>query len=175
MITRAIALLILILGLAAPAFSAELDEAVAAAHQGDYATALRLLSPLAGKGDARAEFDLGFMHAQGWGVPRNPAEGLVWYRKAADQGLPVAQHFLGLAYANGEGVQRDDREAARWLSRSAAQGFSQAQYMLGTMTLEGRGVPADIVQAYALIVLAGQGGVRSAGRVAQKLALSDEQ
>jgi uncharacterized protein len=175
MITRAIALLVLIVGLATPALSAELEEAVAAAHQGDYATALRLLSPLAGKGDARAEFDLGFMHAQGWGMPRNPAEGLIWYRKAADQGLPVAQHFLGLAYANGEGVQRDDREAARWFSRSAAQGFSQAQYMLGLANLEGRGVPADIVQGYVLIVLAGQGGVRSAGRVAQNLALTEEQ
>ena len=38
--------------------AAELDEAVAAAHRGEYATALRRLSPLAEKGDARTEFDL---------------------------------------------------------------------------------------------------------------------
>jgi V8-like Glu-specific endopeptidase len=175
MINRALALLILLLGLAAPATAAELDDAVAAAHRGDYATALRELSPLAEKGDARAQFDVGFMHAYGWGMPRNAAEAIAWYRKAADQGLQVAQHFLGLAYVNGDGVRPDDAEAARWFARAAAQGFAQAQYMRGLMTLEGRGFPKDPVQGYAFIVMAGQGGVRSAGRVVQKLALTEAQ
>ena len=98
MIKAALAFLILVLGLVGSAPAAELDEAVAAAHRGEYATALRRLSPLAEKGDARAQFDIGFMHAYGWGVPRNPAEAIAWYRKAADQGLQVAQHFLGIAY-----------------------------------------------------------------------------
>ena len=175
MINVALALLILLLGLVGPAAAAELDDAVAAAHGGDYATALRRLSPLAEKGDARAEFDIGFMHDYGWGVPRNPAEAITWYRKAADQGLGVAQHFLGLAYANGEGVRGDDAEAARWFARAAAQGFAQAEYMLGLLSLDGRGVPKDLVQGYAFIVMAGQGGVRSAARVVQKLALTETQ
>jgi V8-like Glu-specific endopeptidase len=175
MINAALALLILLLGLAGPAAAAELDEAVAAAHRGEYATALRRLSPLAEKGDARAEFDIGFMHAYGWGVPRNPTEAIAWYRKAADQGLPVAQHFLGLASVNGEGVRPDEAEAARWFARAAAQGFSQSQYMLGLMTLDGRGAAKDPAQGYALMVMAGQGGVRSAARVVQKLALTEAQ
>ena len=175
MINAALALLILVLGLVGPATAAELDDAVAAAHRGEYATALRRLSPLAETGDARAQFDIGFMHAFGWGVPRNPAEAITWYRKAADQGLQVAQHFLGIAYANGEGVRPDNAEAARWFARAAAQGFSQSQYMLGIMTVDGRGVPTDLVQGYAYIVMAGKGGVRSAARVVQKLALTEAQ
>ncbi len=175
MINRALAVIILALCLAGPAAAAELAEAVAAARRGEYATALRNLSVLAEKGDARAQFDIGFMHAYGWGVPRNPAEAIAWYRKAADQGLPVAQHFLGLAYVNGEGVQVDDAEAARWFARAAAQGFSQAQYMFGLMNLDGRGVQKDPVQGYALMVMAGQGGVRSAARVIPKLALTEAQ
>jgi uncharacterized protein len=175
MINATLALLILVLGLVAPAAAAELDDAVAAAHRGEYATALRALSPLAEKGDARAQFDIGFMHAYGWGVPRNPAEAIAWYRKAADQGLQVAQHFLGIAYVNGEGVRPDDAEAARWFARAAAQGFAEARYMLGQMTMDGRGVPKDPVQGYAFMVMAGQGGVRSAGRVVQKLVLTEAQ
>jgi uncharacterized protein len=176
MINAALAPLILVLGLVGPAAAAaELDDAVAAAHGGDYATALRALSPLAEKGDARAEFDVGFMHAYGWGVQRNPAEAIPWYREAADQGLAVAQHFLGIAYANGEGVRPDDAEAARWFARAAAQGFAQAEFMLGLMTLDGRGVTKDPVQGYAFIVMAGQGGVRSAARIVQKLALTEAQ
>jgi uncharacterized protein len=175
MINRALAFFILALCLAGPAAAAELDEAVAAARRGEYATALRNLSALAEKGDARAQFDIGFMHAYGWGVPRNPAEATTWYRKAADQGLPVAQHFLGLAYVNGEGVQVDEAEAARWFARAAAQGFSQAQYMFGLMSLDGRGGKKDPVQGYAFMVMAGQGGVRSAARVVPKLALTEAQ
>ena len=175
MINKTLALLILLLGLVAPASAAELDAAVAAAHGGDYVTALRRLSVLAEKGDARAQFDVGFMHAYGWGVQRNPAEAITWYREAADQGLQVAQHFIGMAYVNGEGIRPDDAEAARWFARAAAQGFAQAQFMLGLMTLDGRGVPKDLVQGYALLVMAGQGGVRSAARVVQKMALTDEQ
>jgi V8-like Glu-specific endopeptidase len=175
MFNAALAFLILLLGLVSPALAAELDDAVAAAHSGDYATALRRLSPLAEKGDARAQFDIGFMHAYGWGVPRSPAEALTWYRKAADQGLPIAQHFLGLVYFNGEGVRPDCAEAVRWFARAAAQGFAQAQFMLGLMTLDGNGVTKDLVQGYALIVVAGQAGVRSAPRVVQKLALTEAQ
>jgi len=175
MINAALVLLILVLGLVAPATAAELDDAVAAAHSGDYAAALRRLSLLAEKGDARAQFDIGFMHAYGWGVQRDPAEAITWYRKAANQGLQIAQHFLGLAYVNGEGVRPDGAEAGRWFARAAAQGFAQAQFMLGLMILDGRGVPKDVVQGYAFIVMAGQGGVRSAGRVVQKLALTEAQ
>jgi len=175
MINFARAVLILFLGLVGPAMAAELDDAVAAAHRGDYTTALARLSPLAENGDARAQFDIGFMHAYGWGVPRNPAQAIAWYRKAADQGLQVAQHFLALAYVNGECVRPDDAEAARWFARAATQGFSQAQYMLGLMTLDGRGVRRDPVQGYAWIVMAGQAGVRSAARVVQKLALTEAQ
>jgi uncharacterized protein len=175
---RALAFLMLLLGLvsaAAPARAGEIDEAVAAAHRGDYAAALKRLLPLAEKGDARAQFDVGFMHAYGWGFQRNPAEAIAWYRLAADQGLSVAQHFLGLAYVNGEGVRPNDETAARWLGRAAAQGFAQSQYLLGLMLLDGRGVQQDVVQGYAWIVMAGQGGVRSAGRTVQRLALTEAQ
>lgn len=175
MINAALAFLILVLSLACPAAAAELDDAVAAAHRGEYQTALRLLSPLAEKGDARAQFDIGFMHAYGWGLPRDPAEAITWYRKAADQGLQVAQHFLGIAYVNGEGVRPDDADAARWFARAAVQGFPSAQYMLGVMTMNGRGIPKDLVKGYALMVLAGRGGVRSAARVVQNLELTEAQ
>jgi len=175
MLNATITLLVMILSLVGPAAAANLDEAVAAAHRAEYATALRQLSPLAEQGDARAQFDIGFMHAYGWGVSRNPAEAMIWYRKAADQGLPLAQHFLGLAYVNGEGVRSDDAEAARWFARAAAQGFPQSQYMLGLLNVDGRGVAKNLTQGYAWLVIAGQGGVRSAARIVPKLALTEVQ
>ena len=35
------------------------------------------------------------------------AEALKWYRKAADQGLPLAQFCVGVNYFNGDEVEQD--------------------------------------------------------------------
>lgn len=167
------ALAIALSGLTVSGRAAQLDDAVAAVHRGEYHVAFQLTSPLAEKGDARAQFNIGYMYANGWGVKRNLAEAIKWYRKAAEQGLEIAQHYLGLAYFNGDGVERDDAEAARWFKRAAEQGFSRSQYMLGRMYLSGKGVPQDVVQGYTWVVLAGQRGTPS--RVAASLSLTPEQ
>jgi hypothetical protein len=46
---------------------------VAAFGKDDYATALRLLRPLAEQGDADAQYNLGLMFADGRGVPQDYA------------------------------------------------------------------------------------------------------
>jgi V8-like Glu-specific endopeptidase len=128
---------------------------------------------LAEKGDASAQFNIGYMYANGLGVQRDLASAVNWYRKAAEQGLEIAQHRLGIAYMNGEGIERDDAEAASWFTRAANQGFVRAQRILGQMYLTGRGVPKDLVKGYAWVVLAGRRGLPSRG--AGSLPLSPQQ
>ena len=173
MYRRTLALTIVLFGLTVSGRAAELDDAVAAAHRGEYAVALRLISPLAENGDARAQFNIGYMYANGWGVQRDLAGSVNWYRKAAEQGLEIAQHHLGIAYINGDGIERDDAKAAKWFKRAAEQGFSRSQFMLGRMYLEGRGVSKDLVQAYAWVVLAGRRGVPT--RVSESLTMTPQQ
>lgn len=57
--------------LAKGAFAGPLEDGVAAYSRGDFATALRLLRPLAENGNAYAQYSLGFMYATGKGVPRD--------------------------------------------------------------------------------------------------------
>ena len=83
---------------------AGIDESLAAAERGDYATALRELQPLARAGDSDAQFALGNMYADGRGVPKSDVEAVKWYRRAADQGKANAQNNLGAMYAEGQGV-----------------------------------------------------------------------
>src|SRR5262245_17850115 len=99
-----------------------LDDAAAAIRKGDYAIAQQILRPLADKGDALAEFNLGQMYARGLGVQRDYTEAAAWLRKAADQGLAIAQLYLGLAYTDGDGVAQDDAEAAKWFRAAAERG-----------------------------------------------------
>src|SRR3974390_1241437 len=131
---------IIILSFAAPAAAGPLEDATAANERGDYATALRLVRPLAAQGNDRAQFNLGVMYDKGRGVPQNDAEALKWYRKAAEQGYPIAQYNLGVMYVEGQGVPQNDVEAVQWFRRAAEQDYAVAQYNLGVMYDNGRGM-----------------------------------
>lgn len=81
----------------------------------------------ADQGDAGAQATLGFMYADGRGVPQDYAEAVRWYRRAADQDHAVAQSNLGVMYFNGRGVAQDYVTAHMWANLGAAQGNERAR------------------------------------------------
>lgn len=119
---------------------------------------LKELRPLAANGDARAQFDLGFMYDRGLGVPQDYKEAASWYRKAAEQGNAPAQFYLGQMYDIGNSVPQDYQEAASWYLKAAEQGEALAQLYLGFLYDHGQGVPVDMVQAYKWYSLAAAAG-----------------
>lgn len=125
----------------------------------DYATALRLLRPLATLGlNSSAQYNIGLMYAKGQGVVQDYAEAVKWYRLAAAQRHASAQNNLGLIYADGHGVVRDYVEAVKWYRLAAAQRNASAQYNLGLMYDNGQGVEQDTAEAVKWYRLAaGQG------------------
>ena len=78
--------LLILLALSGPASADMFDVAVTAYNNGDYTQALKLLRPLATKGHAGAQFNLGWMHESGQGITQDYQEALKWYRLAAAQG-----------------------------------------------------------------------------------------
>ena len=80
---------ILLVSLCTPAF-ADLAAGQRAWKDGDYATALKELLPLAQQGNAVAQVNVGLMYNGGQGVPQDVNEALRWYRLAAEQGLADA-------------------------------------------------------------------------------------
>ena len=97
------------------------EEGESAIVRGDYATALKLLRPLAGQGNAEAQSKLAQMYEWGQGVPQDYAEALRWYRRAADQGDHAGQGSLGMMYLNGVGVPLDYVRGHMWLNLAAAR------------------------------------------------------
>ena len=80
----------------------------------------------AARGDARAQYNLGYMYSKGEGVPRDYKEAVKWYRLAAAQGDARAQYNLGHMYSKGEGVPVDKVYAYMWWNLSAASGSEDA-------------------------------------------------
>jgi len=156
-----ILMIALAMGLAVPAW-AGFDEGVTAYNKGDYKTALREWRPLAERGDAGAQYNLGLMYQEGDGVPQNYVEAVGWYRKAAEQGNVDAQNNLGLMYDKGHGAPRDHVEAARWYRKAAEQGYANAQNNLGYMYGNGLGLAQDYVQAHMWFNLAAAQGLEIA-------------
>src|SRR3546814_16962531 len=58
---------------------------------GDYAAAFQAYRGSANRGDAAAQNNLGILYEVGAGVPADSAQAESWYRRAAEQGLPLGQ------------------------------------------------------------------------------------
>lgn len=145
---------ILLACVAGPAVAGPLEDGLAAHKAEDYETALRLLRPLAEQGEARAQWGLGVMYANGQGVLFDTATAASWFRKAADQGYANAEYGLGVMYENGFGVQQSHTEAVRWYRKAAEHGHAAAQYSIGVNYDHGIGVERDRVQALRWLSLA---------------------
>ena len=92
----------------------------------------------AAAGQAEAEFCAGYYHVQGaGGVAKNPAEGVRYFRRAAEHGYAKANGYLGHLYKHGIGVAPDLREAERWYRRGAELGDPGAQNDLAVLLLDG--------------------------------------
>ena len=132
---------------------------------------------LAEQGDAKAQFNLGYMYDNGDGIPENDAEAVKWYRLAAEQGYLKAQFNLGVMYKKGDGIPENDLEAVKWFRLSAEQGDAKSQYMVGVMYHNGGGVPKNHLTAYVwMSVAAARGNQLAKDNIAiVKKSLTNEQ
>jgi clan AA aspartic protease (TIGR02281 family) len=121
----------------------------------DYATAMRLLRPLAESGNAIAQYFVGDMYDRGLGVEQSYVQAAIWYRKAAEQGERLAQTGLGFLYQYGNGVPKDYAEAMKWMLKAAKQGYWPAQMDMSYLYKKGWVVPQNYVLAYMWESLAG--------------------
>lgn len=124
---------VLFIGLALSA-RADFNAGVAAYNRGDYAAASAAFMALAERGQAKAQFNLGFMYEKGLGAPADDGEAMKWYRKAAEQGHAGAQNNLGVMYETGKGVPQDYVEAYFWYSLATAQDNDLAVPNLDNLT-----------------------------------------
>jgi len=121
--------------LASSAWAGPEEDARVANKRGDYATALKITKPMAAKGEASAQAQLGFMYYEGQGVGKDYAESVKWYRLAAAQGFVGGHYNLGVMYASGQGVAVNFVLAHLFFNLAAAKGVAEAVKERDTVTL----------------------------------------
>src|SRR5689334_4084107 len=106
----------------APISAQNVKAGIEAWQKSDYAAAVAIWRPLADRGDADAQFNLGQAYRLGRGVPLNLSAAKNWFTKAAEAGHLDAETTLGLLlFQNG-----DQPEGLKWLQRAADQNEPRA-------------------------------------------------
>lgn len=144
--------------LSAPVSAQSVKAGIEAWQRSDYAGAVAIWRPLAEKGDADAQFNLGQAYRLGRGVPLNLGAAQTWFERAANSGHMDAETTLGLLL-----FQNGDRAAGlKWLRRAAEQGEPRAMLVYGTALYNGDAVTQDRLLGYSFISRAAAAGLAPA-------------
>ena len=86
-----------------------------AAESGNYQSALQQWGPLAEKGHAVAQFNLGLLYHSGSGISLDEKKAIEWYEKSAQNGYYQAQEYMAVGYREGWfGLPKDGKKADYW-------------------------------------------------------------
>ena len=108
-----------------------------------YEDALPICTSAAKGGDTVAQYMLGTIYYNGYGVTKDAPKGFYWIQKAANSGLKEAQASIGNMYYSGSGVTKNYSKAFSWAQKAANNGSVIGQQLLGLMYYNGNGVKKD--------------------------------
>ncbi len=147
--------------------AAEFNKGVCLLEKKEYGEAHDAFVFAAEKGLASAQCELGYMYAEGLGVPQDHEKSEHWYRMAANQGDGSALVSLGFMYYDGTVVSKDRLETAKLWERALSirpmpRGWNawhaNVEALLGTMYLEGDGVKQNYDEALRYLTRAAYAG-----------------
>ena len=136
--------------------SNDLEGAVTAMRTGDFAEAYCIMRPLAERGDADAQYNIGWMYLNGYGLRVNESLVLEWWKKASAQGHTDASFSIGMLYSLGDGeVPKDSSKAIDYYLLAVKEGHEDAITILKSMMMrndkEIQGRMHSIIEDYGLL------------------------
>lgn len=157
--------LALALAFGAPAPAQSVKAGIDAWQKADYESAVAIWRPLAERGDADAQFNLGQAYRLGRGVTINLGAAKTWFERAAESGHLDAETTLGLLlFQNG-----DQAAGLKWLKQAAQHGEPRALLVYGTALYNGDAVTQDRLLGYAYVARAANLGLDPAKDTLEQL------
>lgn len=144
----------------------------------NYTRASRWFEESAHNGIANAQYNLGVLYHQGYGVNKDVNKAIQLYRVAAASGHPEAQYNLAIAYVEGVGVDYNPQIASVYFEQAASGGVVEAAYNLGLLQengLLGESQPDEAIFWYALAAEKGSKDAQKAlAQLKSQLSMNDE-
>ncbi|MBU3004177.1 SEL1-like repeat protein [Paraglaciecola arctica] len=110
---------------------------------------LEKIIPLAEKGIATQQYNLGYSYFHGEGVDQDKEKGMYWLNKAAKGDSAAVHYKIGRLYETGEIYPQDNKKAFEYYLLSAQSGDPYGTVNLSVMYLEGKGVKQNIDEGIA--------------------------
>ena len=127
-------LCVLIALMAAPLEASDVSDAINAMRAGNFAEAYCVLKPYAESGDAEAQYNIGWMYLNGYGLMMNDSKALEWWQRASDQGYTDASFSIAMLYSLGEGqVEKDTDKAIEYYLMAVEDGHEDANMIVRSM------------------------------------------
>ncbi len=125
-----------------------LQDGAAAWLKGDFASSVRLLTPLADEGNPMAQTIVGGAYAGGWGIEKDCQKALEYLDRPIKSGYARAEYAMGRFSHTGTCVKRSEQESFLWYQKAAAHHDPDADFALGLYYTIGQGTKVDWVEAY---------------------------
>lgn len=140
-----------------PAMAGEIDDAILAMRAGNFAEAYCILKPHAQRGDAEAQYNIGWMYLNGYGLAMNDSLALEWWQRASDQGHTDARFSIAMLYSFGDGqVTKNMDRAIDYYLLAAQDGHEDANMIIRSMLSRDdssiRQRKADIIMEHGLLL-----------------------
>ena len=104
-------------------------------------TMMNSMSPLirrAEKGHLDAQHNVGACYATGdWDGPKDEAEAVKWYTRAAESGHGESQYDLAFMLLLGEGTKKDVEKGLWWMEQAVRNGYTYAARVLSDIYKQG--------------------------------------
>ena len=101
---------------------------------------------------------LGEIYSNGFGVKRDFAKAVDWYKRASDGGDREGMFALAMMRLAGRGGPVDKQDAVRLLASAAKLGEPKAAYNLALLYLDGQTLPQDLKRSAELLRQAADAG-----------------
>ncbi len=120
--------------MALPLMASDVSDAINAMRAGNFAEAYCVLKPYAESGDPEAQYNIGWMYLNGYGLMMNDSQALDWWQRASDQGYTDASFSIAMLYSLGEGqVEKDMDKAIEYYLMAVEDGHEDANMIIRSM------------------------------------------
>jgi len=128
-------------------YANDLDLGIYELNRGKFHTAIEQFTPLVAEGYAPAQYQMGIIYKNGYGVIKNELKALELFELAAKQHYSDAQFELALIYTQGDIVKQDLKKAFNLTKAAAIKGLVSAQFNLAIMHFNGAGTHSNYKEA----------------------------
>ena len=111
---------------------------------------------------------MGILYLGGIGVIPNENQGIIWLKKAAEQGHVDSQYLVGECFERAASYSGDYSEAVKWHKRAASQGHPKSQCAMGYFYKNGLGVKKSKNEAIKWYKLSAEQGNKMAKEELEK-------